>query len=47
MTVKELIEILEGYPSDSVIEVSDPVEDMALDIDKVEMENEIVYIVVH
>ena len=46
MTLSELIELLNAYPMDAVVEVVDDVEEMSLDIEKVEMEDGIVCIVV-
>jgi len=46
MTIRELIDSLNTYPMDCLVEVVDNVEEMALDIKKVEMEDGIVCIVV-
>lgn len=46
MTVSELIDQLEGFPHDAVVEMVDDVEDMNFDIDKVEMEDGTVFIIV-
>jgi hypothetical protein len=46
MTIRKLIDLLNTYPLDAIVEVVDNVEEMALDISKVEMEDGIVCIVV-